>query len=1744
MVDEKKKVRGRDRKIGPVPVGKFYTREERPDLRVLDTDTTYSNANWIQIIRRKANEEKATERRRKNPKKPFKYRPYIKNKKDVIQKTLFDLEELIQKEVATATESSVPFEHRVYWRDYQSSGYDDRIRWIRGEDGQFYYDGRAGVRGFGEEESLPEGIKSQDELDMVMNTLGKDFPEDEVGMSVLDFYRDFILGGRDRKDFSADEIRLLVESGWLDGITIAFKDAYGQFVTWEGNKTARDDATIAESLGVLDGTRTPAEEDPDDDYYEGLFDDLTFRLRELLYFNAQIEFKGKTHFGFGKLQEAASSVAARDGKFSTDEVDNISTPLGELFTRKFREKLKEAFKDEDDVNGIPFYEAVYRANQLDEKELWHDLLGFYPDNDPVDESVRQDNRWTTILAEYDKVIENTLADIDIYERIVGNNSLQWASGGTGVLSWSTGNELGKGHANDAAKLRDSWGIRVNTIKPSLSYKGIEDLLSIKHLPRNVSNAARRRKLAADMLGHEFLDRISEVTGPDGSNEFPVELLSPEVIELLKGYPFEASDVPLTIKNPLVDFIAPQGAYGTMDTNQAAKDATIAIVQEIMAHTPYLSLHSTFITDWVSANDLETLSVFTMQRAASSNARPIRRMLGVDEQSWEDDNISPYWRQYYGEAIDINSEEVIGRLASGLNNYTDTIVTSSETSDAIDTLNSLDSPAFIDDIPVTDEMVSQRKEVLTSVTGSLQELADNITDVIESIQDSSPEDVQNLTFKAARMLSHYQEEVEQFQKNCNFMDFSEECSYKVSSLDDFKFDDAEYADSPAFHVDRILGSPEVGVAHSFYRGPRTKEAHLDRNIELLSKKADREVTQEDANGYYKFLKSLTLGFLDVIYPDSDSIPLYRGTGGSESIGIGTSRDHRDEIPLGGQEVLTLSNPISSWSADKVNASDFNGTMVLSSEVPKEDVLFFDYAISGAEREFVILQSQDRVTTAYTGAEIKEEFKEEQKLKNIGLPPNATQEILDKYDVNKKVLTLPNGDMVYHFENVPERIDELDSIDRKAFDNVVGGVLYNADTSNRYSGDFTDANGDIIAIVDGEEKTPDVLDMSMNYDPVGRSGESSDVAVQLGSNMGGKYRDSETGDIVYVKHSTPDQHTSEQLATSIYEAAGIPVPETKIVNWEGEPALVSKWLDDPQVYSQWDDAPEELLNQDDIKHGFFVDALLASWDVAGLEFDNLVESNGRIYRIDQGGSLTYRAQGGTKPNFYRWEGEYIGELETLRNPDMAPQASQLYEGMTDDDLTVAFDNLMKLSDAYLEDLIYESSIDDKEGMFDALKRRKSSIIGWVYDNKREIYDQYIKNKQDSANKEAQQFEDEGELTERLSGYDTWSEQPSSGSSLAYGGIIINSDGEMLFREPKGHYDGYVLTYAKGRPNEGEDPEDAAIREVFEETGVRAKIVGEIPGYFKGGTTDNKFYIMEVEEDTGEFDSAETEAVHWKNEEDAESIINSLTTNELGRKRDLDILDAAFAGRFTKRESEEDNTAASEGGEIGETDTETAAISGLDASSKAKWEESERKLQEEFKSLNLISHEDIAISGAKNIVSFDDASSIAKQSGFLGRLKDVDEDTGEVDKDQFADLVNDVEKHETITVWHGTNLDNAQGIIETGEIHGDGSYGGGITLSPEKAQEYAGGKRVGITKRKGDSVQVVLQIELPADQFKDFKPDIQELSSGSFTHKLVNTPVQIDSSKVKLVFSDKGKLDHELRSLDESHGGVSEELLESFR
>lgn len=132
-------------------------------------------------------------------------------------------------------------------------------------------------------------------------------------------------------------------------------------------------------------------------------------------------------------------------------------------------------------------------------------------------------------------------------------------------------------------------------------------------------------------------------------------------------------------------------------------------------------------------------------------------------------------------------------------------------------------------------------------------------------------------------------------------------------------------------------------------------------------------------------------------------------------------------------------------------------------------------------------------------------------------------------------------------------------------------------------------------------------------------------------------------------------------------------------------------------------------------------------------------------------------------------------------------------------------------------------------------------------------------------------------------------ASTGSKAYGGVLFNSAGHVLLRKPTGHYGGYHWTFAKGRPDGAEHPVDTALREVEQETGHKAKIVGAVPGGFAGDTSTTHFYLMHsAGHDPARMDN-ETSETRWVHPKAAVSLLNQSTT-QTGRERDINILNSA--------------------------------------------------------------------------------------------------------------------------------------------------------------------------------------------------------------------------------------------------------------
>ena len=124
-----------------------------------------------------------------------------------------------------------------------------------------------------------------------------------------------------------------------------------------------------------------------------------------------------------------------------------------------------------------------------------------------------------------------------------------------------------------------------------------------------------------------------------------------------------------------------------------------------------------------------------------------------------------------------------------------------------------------------------------------------------------------------------------------------------------------------------------------------------------------------------------------------------------------------------------------------------------------------------------------------------------------------------------------------------------------------------------------------------------------------------------------------------------------------------------------------------------------------------------------------------------------------------------------------------------------------------------------------------------------------------------------------------------ATAYGGVLINGQGQLLLREPTGHFGGYAWTFAKGRPETGESPQQTALREVAEEIGYAARITGRLADVYSGSTGTTVFFVMEPIGHAHPFQS-ETSQTRWVSLDQAGELI-AQTPLLRGRARDLQVL-----------------------------------------------------------------------------------------------------------------------------------------------------------------------------------------------------------------------------------------------------------------
>ena len=183
---------------------------------------------------------------------------------------------------------------------------------------------------------------------------------------------------------------------------------------------------------------------------------------------------------------------------------------------------------------------------------------------------------------------------------------------------------------------------------------------------------------------------------------------------------------------------------------------------------------------------------------------------------------------------------------------------------------------------------------------------------------------------------------------------------------------------------------------------------------------------------------------------------------------------------------------------------------------------------------------------------------------------------------------------------------------------------------------------------------------------------EVIRPLGGSTGAELvRDPKLDKLFVRKHGSSAAHLRDEFAAdAIYRAMGANVPKAKLYETDQGPVKLAEFVQGRPLSDLTLSEKQSVHKQ--LQDGFAADALLGNWDVIGLSQDNiLVDADGKPWRIDNGGSLRFRAQGAPKRGD-QWN-DYPTELWSLRDTQVNTQAAEVFGGLTHFDMVKQIEQL---------------------------------------------------------------------------------------------------------------------------------------------------------------------------------------------------------------------------------------------------------------------------------------------------------------------------------------------------------------------------------------------------------------------------------------------------------------------------------------
>lgn len=185
----------------------------------------------------------------------------------------------------------------------------------------------------------------------------------------------------------------------------------------------------------------------------------------------------------------------------------------------------------------------------------------------------------------------------------------------------------------------------------------------------------------------------------------------------------------------------------------------------------------------------------------------------------------------------------------------------------------------------------------------------------------------------------------------------------------------------------------------------------------------------------------------------------------------------------------------------------------------------------------------------------------------------------------------------------------------------------------------------------------------------------------------------------------QLEGELLADQIYDAMGVKTMVGQIKRHGEDSYKITPYLEGAKNLDSVS-STDKTLAKASLQKNFVLDCLLLNWDVIGASRDNIVVKGGIPYRIDNGGSLLYRAKNGKKtPSSLT---EAITELDVMRS-DKNPSAKAIFGDLTDVDIKMQAKLVYAGKDTILN-TVKNSSASDRFEIAELLEKR----LEWLKKN----------------------------------------------------------------------------------------------------------------------------------------------------------------------------------------------------------------------------------------------------------------------------------------------------------------------------------------------------------------------------------------------------------------------------------------------